>query len=103
MKKLLVCLILVILTVVSFRLLWAPQDNKTYCLDFQDLTWINYQQVDHIDITFDNVIWHSKTSDQYSDIYNVKNDTGDVFLVVFTNDTELYIYRISDSVGLADF
>ena len=101
MKKLIVCFVLVILCVVSFRLLWAPQ--QPYCLDFQDLTWINYQQVDHIDVTFDNVIWHSKTSDNYSDIYTVKNDTGDTFLIVFTNDTELYTYRISDSVGLAEF
>lgn len=102
MKNLIVCFMLVVLTVVSFRLLWPPQ-NETYCLDFRDLTWINYQSVDHIDVTFDNVVWHSKTSDQYSDIYNVKNDTGDVFLIVLTNGTELYIYRISDSVGLTDF
>ncbi len=101
MKRFLVCLILVILTVASFRMLWAPQ--QPYCLDFQDLTWINYQPVDHIDVTFDNVTWHSKTSDDYSDIYTAKNDTGDIFLIVLTNNTELYIYRISDSVGLADF
>lgn len=101
MSKLIIALIHVLLAVLVFRLLWAPQ--QPYCLDFQDLTWINYQPVDHIDVTFDNVVWHSKTSDQYSDIYNVKNNTGDVFLIVFTNDTELYTYRISDSVGLADF
>ena len=101
MKRFLLCFVLVILCVASFRLLWSPQ--QPYCLDFQDLTWVNYQQVDHIDVTFDNVVWHSKTSDNYSDIYTVKNDTGDTFLIVFTNDTELYTYRISDSVGLAEF
>jgi len=81
--------------------LWCPQ--KPYCLDFQDLTWINYQQVDHIDVTFDNVAEYSKISDQYSTTYLVKTTNGKIMLLVQTNDIELYVYSVSDVVSIADF
>lgn len=101
MKKLIVCLVLVILCVVSFRLLWAPQ--KPYSIDFTGIEWYNGQHYDPSDLTFDNVAEYSQVEDQCSTVYLVKTTGGKILLLVQTNDIELYIYRVSDVVAIADF
>jgi len=100
-KKLIVCFVLVILCIVSFRLLWAPQ--KPYSINFTGIEWYNGQHYDPSDLTFDNVIQYSQVEDQYSDIYLVKTSNGKIMLIVQTNDIELYVYSVSDVVSIADF
>ncbi len=101
MKKLIICLVLVILTVASFRMLWAPQEP--YSIDFTGIEWYNGQHYPSSDLTFDNVIQYSQVEDQYSDIYLVKTSNGKIMLLVQTNDIELYVYSVSDVVAIADF
>lgn len=101
MKKLLVCFVLVVVTVVVFRLLWAPQ--KPYSIEFTDIEWYNGQHYDPSDLTFDNIVQYSKTSDDYSTVYLVKTTNGKITLLVLTNDIELYVYSVSDVVATADF
>ncbi len=101
MKKIVVCFVLVILCVVSFRLLWAPQEP--YSLQFDNIEWYNGQHYDPSDLTFDNVAEYSQVKDQYSTTYLVKTTTGKIMLLVQTNDIELYVYSVSDVVAIADF
>ena len=101
MKKIVVCFVLVILCVVSFRLLWCPQ--KPYSIEFDNIEWYNGQHYDPSDLTFDNVAEYSQTSDDYSTTYLVKTTTGKIMLLVQTNDVELYVYSVSDVVAIADF
>jgi hypothetical protein len=100
-KRFLLCFMLVILCIVSFRLLWAPQ--KPYSIDFTGIEWYNGQHYDPSDLTFDNIVQYSKTSDQYSTVYLVKTTNGKITLLVQTNDIELYVYSVSDVVAIADF
>jgi len=100
-KKLIVCFVLVILTVASFRMLWAPQEP--YSLQFDNIEWYNGQHYNPSDLTFDNVIQYSQVEDQYSTTYLVKTTNGKIMLLVQTNDIELYVYSVSDVVAIADF
>ena len=101
MKRFLLCFVLVILCVVSFRLLWAPQEP--YSLQFDNIEWYNGQHYDPSDLTFDNVAEYSRVEDQYSTVYLVKTTGGKILLLVQTNDIELYVYSVSDVVSIADF
>ena len=101
MKRFLLCFVLVILCVVSFRLLWAPQEP--YSLQFDNIEWYNGQHYNPSDLTFDNVIQYSQVEDQYSTTYLVKTTNGKIMLLVQTNDIELYVYSVSDVVSIADF
>ena len=100
MKKLLLCLVLVVLTVASFRMLWAPQNHS---LQFDNIEWYNGQHYDPSDLTFDNVAEYSQVEDQYSTVYLVKTTGDKILLLVQTNDIELYVYSVSDVVAIADF
>lgn len=101
MKRFLLCFVLMILCVASFRLLWAPQEP--YSLQFDNIEWYNGQHYDPSDLTFDNVAEYSQVKDQYSTTYLIKTTNGKIMLIVQTNDIELYVYSVSDVVAIADF
>ncbi len=101
MKKLIVCFVLVILTVASFRMLWAPQEP--YSIDFTGIEWYNGQHYNPSNLTFDNVVQYHQIENQYSTTYLIKTTNGKIMLLVQTNDVELYVYSVSDVVAIADF